>query len=271
MDKKKINAESLSLWIFLRSILGALLLAAIHFVLGLGLHSWELGLFLALWVLVLGPLLLPGLLWFWQRHQMKAIRVLHFGQEPELLRECYHGLLYEPGPHPQIWSWSEKSGALLWVEVFGLGGTHQKILLSETWLKDPAKEKVAEWKLLWSEMARQTPARRKFRTLQMAMWVGAFSPLSAVVGFYSFLFIKLGFRGLPPLHFLLMRFVWDVKILWLGAEGSDFRLPERVKLKNFHLPPQLSSILWGPWSRIASSRIHPAWSPLFHKEALLQS
>lgn len=269
MSEKKINAESLSLGTLLRTLVGWVLMGGFHLVLGWGLHSLQLGLILAAWSLVVGPVLLPPLVWLWLRFVSKRLRPLTYGEEPELLREAFHGLLYQPGPKPELWVWQEPAGSVLWFEEIFIWKTSQKILLGSAWLKEPSGQKVREWQALWHEMAQQTMVRRKVRSVQIAMWMGALASLSVMAELLQLVFRFMGFVQVPPFQFLLMRFVWDLKIFWFGSKVEDFRRPQRVKLKSFHLPPQLKSLLVGPWAKISPHKVHPAWNPLFHKEALL--
>jgi hypothetical protein len=253
----------------LRALIGALLAALVWFALGWLLNSREAGLFMALWSLVAGPLLLPPLFWAWMRLSGR-IRPLDYRLQNELARESFRMILKSPGPHVKVWVRSGADFGFFWFESSPLPAlSRQDLVVTTAWLRQDTSVRAQDWELAWNSIVRVTPGERRLRSLQMVLWCGALSPLEALCFFLRVLLDALGFDAFPTPAFWLQRFCWGLRRVWFGLPEATLELPRAVPQGSLQRPQAWNSLLLGVWHQYPLRNIHPLWMALTHGSAFL--
>ncbi len=266
------NAEQRPLALqIVRTLVGAIFWSILWFILGWALSSFQFGLAMAVWTLFLGPLLLPPIFWLLSLRGEASLKRLRVSEDPALAHEFFRGILYQPGPNPSIWFRSTNGISFVWFESVTTLKSRQKLIVSSRWLKSEKAQKIKDWQIIWSQISAMSLAQRKLRSIQMALWVGALSPLAALFFVSSYLFSLAGFEDLPRLEFFALRLAWDLKNLWFATSRDANWAPPLTTVSNPTFPDVLNSLLWGVWHQIPAREMHPAWLVLTHRDSVLES
>jgi hypothetical protein len=255
----------------LRSLLGALILALMWLVIGWLLVSWSLGFVLAAWSLVLGPCLLPELLWIYAVLR-SGLKRLDLSSDPVLAREYLRCLSYE-GPSNaffDLWARPARSSGILWFESL-LGRQKTVVLVSSYWLASDNQSRQNDFKYLWRSLNGQSSGERRMRTFQMRLWMGALSPLELFFSLTRLIFEVLGFKDIPLPGFWAQIFLFRLKRLWFGGQRQTLG-PYAMKNSSQgdpRFPRFWSSVTLGVWTQIPKREAHPAWPVLSDSTILL--
>lgn len=252
----------------IRSLFGALIAAGAWGLLGVLLASKVLGVLLAIWSLVLGPLLMPTFLWFALRLQGR-LRPLDYAREAGLARAYFECILRRPGPRPEIWVLGSADKAVFWFE--SLLRSKQIVIVTSGWLAGDEVRRCSELRGLWELLAVSTRAQRSVRTLQVCLWLGAASPLSFLFFALQIVTDFFGFSDLPRPGFWFLGSAWKVRELWFGKVPGP---TDAIVARSWGAgpPPRVwGSLLWGVWFQCVPERLHPSWQVLTRSDAFLST
>ena len=257
---------------WVRTISGLLIASLLWFGIGSTLASFELGLSLFIWTILVGPVVSPIAMWvalrlFWSLSKIPNTR------EHPFLKSYLRTALSHPGPHIDLWVRRSDDVTLHWFETTFFGAGRQVLIVSTRWLNLSESQKARDWQKLWEQIAAQTTSERRLRTLQMALWMTVMSPFEVLAQSLQALQFGLGLSKLPGFTFWLQRSCWLLRELWFGTldENSD-RDPLDVMIPTqqpYVVPHSWHSVIWGVWGLVPRRNIHASWPLLTHSRNFL--
>ena len=256
-------------FILVRMIFGSLILASAWSLIGWLAMSEDLGLVLGAWSLVIGPLVVPVVLWvFWRlRGRVKA---LDLTRHQAIASSYFRRILKQPGPVPLMYSFGSRDLGIFWFE--NLFSRRQTMVVTTGWLAlDPASQQK-DFEAIWADIARSTRWERLRRTFQIALWFGPVSLLDLLFGLFHLTLKFMGYREMPDAAFWFMRILWSLRERWFGFEADEgvFLASKRQVSKSMRLPQVWQSALWGIWVQGPLLEFHPAWRIWIHRGAFLE-
>lgn len=285
----------------LRTLCGAVVMAALWTLVGSALVSTKMGLGLGLWSLIVGPVLclLCAKMFFTLRFlRHKFLETLDLYKEKNLSREVLSLLFKKNIPRPRLWLLQSQYPLIFWIEL-SLWKTRQELCLSYGALHRESQQRFRETELVWKEISNLSVLGRKLRTLQMAFWMAALLPLDLILYLLAKLIELLRFGDIPPPAFWLQSLAWNLRDLWLGKHGGggilgsvknlDTLSHEERVLRNLSLkeksrmdartmgskvgpvvyPSVWHSLSLGPWCRVSPTQSHPLWPVIVDSRAFL--
>jgi hypothetical protein len=257
---------------YIRTIVGALVAALVWLGLGWALSSWTLGFILAAWSLLVGPALLPLVIWRSMRMR-KRLFLLRFERYSEVAHSFFRSLLRKPGAHPLIYVRPARDMSFFWMETsFFSIRSRQVLVLTTAWLQQSPAQQARDWEAIWDSIARLSVFHRRLKTLQFLFWIGALSPLEPLFYVARLVLDVLGFRDLPRPAFWVQRVCWDLRRLWFGTialPASPEEMPPSLPGEMFRLPDAWNSLSLGVWFQLPLRRAHPLWPVLTHSDAFV--
>jgi len=239
-----------------RTLFGALFAAVIWGVVGALLSSPALGVLLAAWSLLLGPLLVPTFTW-WSLRLRGRVRPVDYARESTLARAYFEKIVQQPGPRPEVWVLgSADRGFFVFESLFR---RKQVVVVTSGWLALSESRKRQDWDELWASLAVTRRPARLVRTVQMALWIGALSPLDVLFQALRILTDFFGFVDMPRGGFWFLGSAWRLRELWFGraSRGEDTVFAQSWGAGS---PPRYwESLLWGVWFQAVPEGVHPSW------------
>jgi len=254
----------------IRANLAFLVISLLWGLIGYGFLSFEVSLALVAWSFLLGPFIITLTLMLLQRPIFHMTR-LAYRKEPALQREYLDCLLRRPSLNVVIWVRpSEDLGIFWWESGFG-HRSKTNLVVTTRWLRESDADKTADFRSLWIEISRMTPAQRLLRSYQIMMWWGSASLFDFFLLMLRSVLDAFNFSDFPSPAFWMQRFSWFLYAIVFGRTAEGELLPRIHEGVPIAIPRAWAWVSFGVWVRYPARYLHPTWILFTNYSAFIPS